>query len=100
MMEVAAVVCVGLLVGTVFVRGYTMKVMTQLRRDCGMLIHEEKRLRGDCDQAEILQESAEARRNQAALDVDSYRRELGELIPSITKIEAELHKARADHDDA
>lgn len=100
MMEVAAVVCVALLVGTVFVRGYTMKVMAQLRRDCGMHIHEEKRLRGECDQAEILQESAEARKSQAALDVENYRRELDDLLPSIARIEAELNKARADDEDA
>ena len=99
-MEIAAFICVALLVGTVFVRGYTMKVMTQLRRDCGMLIHEEKRLRADCDQAEILQESADARRSQAQGDVEKFRRELEDMIPDIARIQAELDKSRADEDDA
>ncbi|MBT4611733.1 MAG: hypothetical protein HOC05_16955 [Gemmatimonadetes bacterium] len=98
MMEVGAAACVALLVAMVFVRGYTTKMLTQLRRDCGMLIHEEKRLRADCDQTEILQESADARRSQAQMDVENYRRELEDLIPAIAKIEAELDKARADEE--
>ncbi len=98
MVEIGGAACVALLVATVFVRGYTTKMLTQLRRDCGMLIFEEKRLRGECDQAEILQESAEARRSQAQMDVEKYRRELDDLGPSIASIEAELDKARPDEE--
>ena len=65
-----------------------------------MLIHEEKRLRADCDQAEILQESADARRGQAQMDVEKFRRELDDLAPAIAKIEAELDRTRPDAEDA
>ena len=57
-----------------------------------MLIHEEKHLRGDCDQAE----SAEARLSQAQMDVEKFRRELDDLVPAIARIEAELDKSRTD----
>ena len=71
-------------------------MLTQLCRGCDVLKPEEKRSRADCDQAEILQESADVRRSQAPLDVDNYRRELEDLAPAIAKIESELVKARAD----
>lgn len=96
MLGLAIVVCVALLVATVFVRGYTQKVLSQVRIECGSLINEEKRLQRDCAQIEILEESAEARRNQTEADIDKFRRELDDLIPTIARIEAELNKARGD----
>ena len=63
MITLGAIICVALLVGTAFVRGHTTKMTTQLRLACGMMINEEKRLRGECDQIEILMESANSRRD-------------------------------------
>ncbi|MFC1526381.1 hypothetical protein ACFL6X_06180 [Candidatus Latescibacterota bacterium] len=96
MMGVAAVVCVALLVATVFVRGYTMKVLNQVRAECGGLISDERRLRQECEQVEILEESASARRDQTQSDIDKYSRELDDLIPAIAQLEAELNKANDD----
>jgi len=96
MLGVAIVVCVALLVATVFVRGYTQKVLTQVRLECGSLVNDEKRLERECSQVEILEESAEARRNQVQGDIDRFRQELGELQPTIAQIEAQLNKARED----
>ena len=96
MVGIAVVICVALLVGAVFVRGYTAKVLTQVRHECGMLTHEEKRLRRECEQVEILEESADARRSQTQADIDKHRRELDDLIPAISLLEAEFNKAHED----
>ena len=96
MLGVAIVICVALLVATVFVRGYTMKTLNRVRFECGSLINEEKRLRRDLEKIEILEESAEARRNQTQGDIDKFQREVAELKPSIAHLEAELNKARED----
>ena len=98
MTEVGVVICVGLLVGTVFVRGYTTKILGQQRHACGMQIQEEQRLRQECDQVEILLESAEAQRDQAQLDSEKYRQELQDLLSAIARIESELSTAHDDED--
>ncbi len=96
MLGVAIVICVALLVATVFVRGYTMKTLNRVRFECGSLINEEKRLRRDLEKVEILEESAEARRNQTQGDIEKFEREISELTPSIAHLEAELSRDPED----
>jgi len=89
--------CAGLLVLFALVRGYTAKVLSQLRRDYAGLVAQVRQLESDHDQAQILHESAEAQRNQLDGACKDFRNELESLAQEIAKTEEDLgHGAVAE----
>ena len=96
MTGVAVAAAVAMLVLFVLVRGRSLKIIGDLRREYSGLVSEEKRLRGECEQASILEESADAMHNQAEADVAKYQIELRDLTEQTEELEAALNKNRAD----
>ena len=96
MTESAAVIAVGLMVLYVAIRGYTVRALTQLRTEYQRLVSEERRLRQERQQTEILLESAVARRDQARSDGEKFALELRDLEAQIEETEEQLFRARPE----
>lgn len=99
MAESAVVLAVGLMILYVAIRGYTVRGLSQLRTEYQRLVAEERRLRQERQQTEILLESAVARRDQARSDGEKYALELRDLTAQIEETEAQLHKTHPDDED-
>ena len=95
MMEIGIAAAVGSLVLFALLRGYTTKALGQMRHECGSLIAEERRLRGEREQEEILVESAEAKRNQTQFEVQKFTEELEGLAEEAKSIKEQLPQPRA-----
>ena len=98
MMELSVAVAAGMMVAAVLAKGYTAKQLTQLRQEAGHLVHEESRTRKDLEQAQVLEESAEALHNQASYDCEKFEKELSELESDIAKVEKELGSVSSPED--
>ena len=99
MTEGAVVIAVGLMILYVAIRGYTVRGLSLLRTEYQRLVAEERRLRQERQQTEILLESAVARRDQSRSDGEKFALELRDLTAQIEETEALLHRARPDEDD-
>lgn len=96
MTESAVVIAVGLMVLFVATRGYAARGLSQLRTEYQRLVADERRLRQERQQTEILLESAVARRDQSRSDGQKFALELRDLTAQIEEIDAQLHKARPE----
>lgn len=99
MNEAALLVAVGMLVAFAAVKGYTTKVLGQLTFEYRNRLGEERRLKDERAQTEVLYESAVARRDQTRGDEQKFSLELQDLLTSISEIEAELNRSKPEHED-
>ena len=99
MTSFSILLAVGMLVVFVVLKGYTTRGMDLLRHECARLIAEEKRLRHERAQEQILVESFEAKRSQAQFKVRKFAEELGELNGQVKKIENELGVVSLDDEE-
>jgi|SaaInl4_150m_RNA_FD_contig_21_567074_length_772_multi_5_in_0_out_0_1 hypothetical protein len=96
MMELAVFAAVALMIAAALTKGYTVKSLTQLRLDGGRLHHEEVSKRQDLMQAEVLQESADALRNQAEYDCRKFTDELANLAVELKKVADDLGRSEEE----
>ena len=94
--EFGIFVAVGALVLFALIRGYTTKALSQMRMECSSLIVDERRLRQERAQEDILVESAAARRNQTQYEVQKFTEELEGLAAEVKQIEEQLPGLRDD----
>jgi len=94
--ELGIFVAVGALVLFALVRGYTTKALSQKRMECGSRIAEERGLRQEREQGDILVESADARRYQTQYEVQKFTEELEGLAAEAQEIEEQLPSMRDD----
>ena len=99
MTEISIFALVGMMVVFVLVRGYTTKTLGQLGHECSSLTTEERRLRGERDQEEIILESAEAKQRQAAWEVQKFNTELEDLAKQQKEIQAALGRPQPGEDE-
>ena len=99
MTEIGIFSAVVMLVASALLKGYTTKAVSQLRHECGSLMSEARRLRGELEQEEILMESADARRNQAQYLIENYTKELEDLASQAKKLEGELSRSRPEGEE-
>ncbi len=96
MVEISISAAVGTLVAFVFLKGYINKTLGQLRHECSSLMTEERELKREREQEEILVESAEARRYQTQYEVEKHTAELEDLADQAKKFEQELGRGHAE----
>jgi hypothetical protein len=99
MMEISIFAAVGMMVAFVMLKGYTTKGLGQLRHECGSLMVEERRLRSEREQEEILVESAEAKRNQAQFEVQKFTEEQEDLGAMVTQLDEELGRGPVEEEE-
>ena len=99
MMELAVFASAGFMVLAALVKGYTTKSLAQLRQEGGRLHHEEGRTRQELVQAEVLQESSDALRNQAEFDCKKLADEITSLAQDLEHVAADLGRSELDDEE-
>ena len=81
------------------VKGYTTKSLGQLRQEGGRLHHEEGRTRQELVQAEVLQESGDALRNQVEFDCKKLADEITSLVHDLQNVAADMGRSEIDDEE-
>jgi hypothetical protein len=96
MTELSVFGAVTFMIVATITKGYTTKTLTQLRLEGGRLTHEEARARQELAQAEVVQESTDALRNQAEYDCTKLADEIVDLARQLEDVAADLGRSEIE----
>ncbi len=96
MTELSVFAAVAFMIVAALTKGYTTKTLTQLRLEAGRLTHEEARARQELAQAEVMQESVDALRNQAEFECKKLSDEIVELAQQLEDVAADLGRSEVE----